>query len=146
MLRGMNTLFDVLHVVTAVFIVGPMAILPMSAMRAVRSRSGAQVASLAKSTTIFSWLSILVVVLGFAVMGTSDPKYGMSVTTPWVLWALILWLVAGVITLWFVVPAMKRAATSTTVASGNPYAVIAAGSGIASILLVGVVVLMVWKP
>lgn len=50
----MDTLISILHVVGAVFIVVPMAILPMTAMRAVRAGKGAQVAVLAKSTTIFS--------------------------------------------------------------------------------------------
>lgn len=147
----MNVLFNVLHVVAAVFIVGPMAILPMTAMRAVRAGNGAQVATLAKSTQIFAALSLLVVLLGFAVMGTSDPKYGTSITTPWVLWSLILWLVAGVLTGAVVVPAMRRAAAALEAASAGGsepkgYPAIAAGSGVASLLLVAVVVLMVWKP
>ena len=48
----MNELFNVLHVVTAVFIVGPLAILPMTALRALRSGNGAQVATLATSTSV----------------------------------------------------------------------------------------------
>ena len=39
----METLFAVLHVVSAVFIVGPMAILPMTAMRALRAGNAGQV-------------------------------------------------------------------------------------------------------
>lgn len=163
----MNTLFNVLHVVTAVFIVGPLAILPMTALRALRTGSGAQVSTLATSTAVFGRLSIVVVILGFAVMGTSDPKYGTSVTTPWVLWSLILWLAAAVVSEAVVVPSMKKAARAL---SGSPdltgaaggaatagtasvapaatdfYGRIAAGSGIVSVLLVAVVVLMVWKP
>lgn len=142
----MDTLFTVLHVVTAVFIVGPMAILPMTAMRAVRAGNGEQVAVLAKSTAVFSWLSILVVVFGFGVMGMSE--YPISMTTPWILWSLILWVVAAAITLALVVPTMKKAAAAL---GQNPteragYPAIAAGSGIATILLIAVVVLMVWKP
>ena len=146
----MHTVLDVLHVVAAVFIVGPMAILPMTAMRAVRAGNGAQVAVLAKSTNIFSLLSLIVVIFGFGVMGTSE--YDTSVTTPWVLWSIILYVVALAISLFVVVPAMKKAADAlqssdgsvTTASAGYP--AIAAGSGIASLLLVIVVVLMVWKP
>lgn len=142
----METVFAVLHVVTAVFIVGPMAILPMTAMRAVRSGNASQVATLAKSTSILTWLSILVVVLGFGVMGMSE--WDISMTTPWILWSLILWVVAAVLTMAVVVPSMKRAAAAleTGDASGARYPAIAAGSGVASILLVIVVILMVWKP
>ncbi|AMB57781.1 DUF2269 family protein [Microterricola viridarii] len=151
----METLFSILHVVTAVFIVGPMAILPMSAMRAVRAGNGSQVATLAKSTNLFSLLSLLVVVFGFGVMGMADPKYNLSITTPWVLWSIILYLVALAISLFVVVPTMRKAAEALgAVDASNPaaaatttsYPAIAAGSGVASLLLVAVVVLMVWKP
>lgn len=155
----MQTLFDVLHVVSAVFIVGPMAILPMTAMRAVRAGNASQVNTLAKSTNIFALLSLLTVVFGFGVMGMSDPKYKLSVTTPWILWAIIAYVIALALTLFVVVPTMRKAAdaleTQAASASGasaaaaaepSRYPAIAAGSGVASLLLVLVVVLMVWKP
>ena len=149
----MDTLFSILHVVSAVFIVGPMAILPMTAMRAVRAGNGAQVAVLAKSTNLMSLLSLLVVVFGFGVMGMADPKYDLSVTTPWVLWSIILYLVALGISLFVVVPTMRKAAEalkanegSATAAAPTKYPAIAAGSGVVALLLVAVTVLMVWKP
>ncbi len=145
----MDTLFTILHVVTAVFIVGPMAILPMTAMRAVRAGNASQVATLAKSTMIFSWLSLIVFVLGFGVMGMADPKYDLSFTTPWILWSIILYVVAFAVSVFVVVPAMRKAATaleSTDAPAASGYPAIAAGSGIVSLLLVAVVVLMVWKP
>jgi len=89
----------VLHVVGSVFIVGPMAILPMSAS---------------------------------------------------------LYAVALLLSLVLVVPAMRRASAQLEVSSSSPstgpkvsnhgYAAIAAGSGVVSLLLVVVVVLMVWQP
>lgn len=143
----MDTLFSVLHVVAAVFIVGPMAILPMTAMRAVRAGNSSQVATLSKSTMIFSWLSLLVVIFGFGLMGMSD--YDISMTTPWILWSLILWAVATIINLALVVPTMNKAARALADGPSDErsgYPAIAAGSGLATILLIAVVVLMVWKP
>lgn len=157
----MDTLFAVLHVVGAVFIIGPMAILPMTAMRAVRAGNAAQVGTLAKSTNLFALLSLIVFVLGFALVGMADPKYHLSVGTPWVLWSVILYVVALGLTLFLVVPTMRRASEAleapvAAAADGSAdaavafpkagYPAIAAGSGIASLLLVAVVVLMVWKP
>ena len=154
----METLFSVLHVVGAVFIVGPMAILPMSAMRAVRAGNASQVSTLAKSTNLFALLSLIVFVLGFGLVGMADPKYHLSVGTPWVLWSVILYVVALGLTLFLVVPTMRRAAEQlgetaaaaegdAPAANARPsYPAIAAGSGVASLLLVAVVVLMVWKP
>ena len=147
----METLFAVLHVVSAVFIVGPMAILPMTAMRAVRAGNAGQVEVLAKSTNLISLLSLLVVFFGFGVMGLADKKYDLSVTTPWILWSIILYVVALGLTLFLVVPTMRRAAEAirgaeNSEAATSKYPAIAAGSGVASLLLVAVVVLMVWKP
>jgi uncharacterized membrane protein len=154
----MDTLFNVLHVVAAVFIVGPMAILPMTAMRAVRGGNAKQVAMLAKSTNVFSLLSLVVALLGFGLVGMADEKYDLSVSTPWVLWSIILYVIALGLTLFLVVPTMRRAAEALegtaplgaagagATDAGNRYPAIAAGSGVASLLLVAVVVLMVWKP
>jgi uncharacterized membrane protein len=157
----METLFAVLHVVSAVFIVGPMAILPMTAMRAVRAGNAGQVEVLAKSTNLISLLSLLVVFFGFGVMGLADKKYDLSVGTPWILWSIILYVVALGLTLFLVVPTMRRAAEAirgaesataeastagSAAAQSSTYPAIAAGSGVASLLLVAVVVLMVWKP
>jgi uncharacterized membrane protein len=144
----MNTLMSVLHVVAAVFLVGPLAILPMSGLRAIRGGQGGQVATLGRSTLVTALLSLLVVVFGFGAMGTSDPKYDLSITTPWILWSLISYAVAVALTLLLVVPAMRTAA-ETLANGGDPkpqYVRVAAPSGIATLLLVVPVVLMVWKP
>lgn len=142
----METLFAVLHVVSAVFIVGPMAILPMTAMRAVRAGNAGQVQVLAKSTNLISLLSLLVVFFGFGVMGLADKKHDLSITTPWILWSIVLYVIALGLTLFLVVPTMRRAAEAITGGEATKYPAIAAGSGVASLLLVAVVVMMVWKP
>ena len=90
----MNILFAVLHVVSAVFIVGPMAILPMTAMRAARARNGAQVQSLAKATYVFSLLSLVVFLLGFAALGVSAAKDNYSFRSVWIIGSMILYIVA----------------------------------------------------
>ncbi len=176
----MHTLLDVLHVVAAVFIIGPLAILPMSAMRAVRAGQGPAVASLARSTRIFGLASLLVVVFGFGVMATEDPKYQVEITTSWIWISIVAYLIALGITLFAVVPAMRSAASTLAAGAGSAtsgarapggggvsatstpgagtgsgvsaaatsadYRRIAMFSGIASLLLVLVVVLMVAKP
>ncbi len=140
----------ILHVATAVFIVGPMAIIPMTGLRALRSGNAAQVHALAKSTAIFSWLSLLTFVLGFGVMGMADPKYGLTFATPWILWSVIAYVVAFVLSAFVVVPQMNKAADAADGAAEGAkpagYGAIAGSSGIAALLLLVVVVLMVWKP
>ncbi len=142
----MGTVLAVLHVVTAVFLVGPMAILPMTALRAVRAGDGRQVATLARSVFVFSLLSILVAVLGFGVMGLADERYELSITTPWILISLVLYGIALVLNLLVVVPALRTTAESGGGNSRGLYGRVAASSGAVALLLVAVVVLMVWRP
>jgi uncharacterized membrane protein len=143
-----DEVINVLHIVTAVFIVGPMAILPMSGMRAMRARNSAQVASIAKSTFLMSLLSLLVVVFGFGAMSLSD--HDLSVTTPWILWSIILYAVALALTLALVVPTLRKASAALDGAGGDTttisgYGMVAGGAGLSSLLLIAVVVLMVVK-
>jgi uncharacterized membrane protein len=143
----MGTVLNVLHVVTAVFLVGPMAILPMTALRAVRAGNGPGVTLLARSTWVFSLASLVVAVLGFGVVGTADERFDLSVGTPWVLTSIVLDLVALVLSLVLVVPSMRRAAADLAAGGSTAaYGRIAAGSGVVSLLLLAVTVLMVWKP
>ena len=145
----METVVFALHVVAAVFIVGPMGILPMTAMRAVRSGQGAQVSALAQSTFVFSWLSLLVAILGFGVIGLNEE--GTTVTTPWVLISIILYVVAVALNIFAVVPALRSAAEhlvdpATQELQRPDYRRIAIGSGVVTLLLVVVTVLMAWHP
>ena len=143
----------VLHVVGSVFIVGPMAILPMSAMRVLRAGNPSQLATHAKSTYLLSLLSLIVAIIGFGVMGAGRPD--LTFATPWILTSVSLYAVALLLNLFLVVPAMRRSSGQLNVSSSSPgaarglnngYAAIAASSGVVSLLLVVVVVLMVWQP
>lgn len=150
----METMLNVLHVLTAVFLIGPMAILPMIGLRSVRARRGEQASALARGTAFTSWASLLVAVFGFGVLGMADPKYELSVTTPWVLASLTLYLVALAINLLVVVPALRRASQravddrsqTATPGSSSLYIRLGVSSGATLLLLAAVVVLMVWKP
>jgi uncharacterized membrane protein len=143
----METLLSVLHVVTAVFLVGPMAVLPMTAMRAVRAGNGPMVELLGRSTRVFSLASLLVAVFGFGVVGVA----GGSVSTSWILTSIVLYLVALALSLAVVVPALRAAAAELSggeapAGRSAQYGKISAGSGVVSLLLLAVTVLMVWKP
>lgn len=116
----MDMIMVILHVVTAVFIIGPMAILPMTGMRAIKAGEGGQVAVLAKSTLIFSLLSLLVVIFGFGIIGIR----GISMTVPWILLSIVFYAIALILTLTVVVPALRRAsrrlAPAAPTAPGKP--------------------------
>ena len=145
----METLLTVLHVTAGVFIVGPMAILPMIGLRAIRSGSADQVASIARSTRSFSWLSLVVVVTGFVLVSFVDPEEKLTIGTPWLLASIILNAVAVAESLALVAPLLSRAGlhlADGTTADARVYGRIAGLSGLVTLLLVAVVVLMVWRP
>lgn len=139
----MGTVMIVLHVITAVFIVGPMAIIPMTGLRTLRSGNASAVRSLAKSTAIFSWLSLLTFLFGFGVAG----MWKISMSTWWVLVSAIAYVIAFVLSTFVVVPQMRKAAGQVEGAAPGTkpaaYGAVAAVSGITSLLLLLVVVLMV---
>lgn len=139
----METVFSILHVVAAVFIVGPLAIGSMTALRALRTGDTKRAAPAAKSIRLLSYLSLVVVVTGFGVMGMADPRYDLTVTTPWVLASLILYAVALLATLAITAPALQHANGDTR---ASAYARASTSSAIATLCLTAVVVLMVWKP
>jgi uncharacterized membrane protein len=148
---SMNTVLVTLHVVAAVFIIGPMAILPQTALRAVRAGQGGTVETLARSTMVFSLISLLVAILGFGALATADKKDNLTIATPWVLISLILYVVAVALSLLAVVPALRSAGEHLSDPSSQSlqspdYKRIAVGSGVVALLLVVVVVLMVWRP
>ncbi len=139
----METVLNVLHVLSAVFLVGPMAVLPMVAMRDLRSGAGAQVTSLAKSTVVFSLASLAALVFGFGLQGMAGIPFGR----PWIWISLVLYLAALALNLFVVVPAMRQASTDAAGTGGvNRRPRIAMSSGAVSLLLLVVVILMVWKP
>jgi uncharacterized membrane protein len=121
----------------------------MTAMRAVRSGQGGQVAVLAQSTFVFSLLSLLVAVLGFGVIGLNEE--GTTISTPWVLSSIILYVVALALNLIAVVPALRSAAehlqdSATQELQKPDYRRITIGSGVVTVLLVVITVLMAWHP
>ena len=146
----MDTVLTALHVVAAVFVIGPMAILPMTALRAVRAGNAPVVELLGTSTRIFTLASLLVAFLGFAVLGVLGKTEDVSVGSGWVLTSIVLYVVALALALFVVVPSLQKAATALTAegptGAQSLYGRIAASSGIVALLLVAVTVLMVWRP
>nr|WP_246232020.1 DUF2269 family protein [Nakamurella aerolata] len=146
-----------LHVLLAVFAVGPMAMLPQLALRGIREDSPGMVAGLARATFVFSIVSAAVVVFGFGALGTRPDWADWSFSSLWIWLSLVLWALAVLITVLVVVPGLRDAADALRASAGSSagagtadaragYGKIAAANGIATLMLVAVVVLMVVKP
>lgn len=143
----MPDVLHALHVLGAVFVVGPLTILPMLALRAIRQGDRPQVLGLARSTTAFAAVSAVVIVLGFGVMSTSDESPAPTLTTTWILWSAVFSIAAVAIQFAITVPALFRAARDGTSADRRrPYLLVAASSGVSAVLLVVTVLLMVLQP
>jgi uncharacterized membrane protein len=155
-----------LHVVAAVFLIGPLVVIPMSGLRAIRHGDLSAVRTAARQTGLYGLLSILVFALGAAVVPTESEHYNFG--TPWVTISMTLFIVAVAVILGVTVPALTKAgslleartAPAPSTADGEDAAPapltdsqldaargrVAASSGVASLLLVAITVLMVVKP
>ncbi|WP_395638351.1 conjugal transfer protein TrbL [Pseudolysinimonas sp.] len=141
----MSDLLEVLHIAGAVFVVGPMVLLPMFALRALRAGDGAQVRRFAGSALGFGIAAVVVAAIGFGVLAMADPERGWTLTTPWILGSIVSAAVAAGVHLGVVVPGLYRAAREPGAGTFG-YALVATTSGLVAILMVVVVILMIVRP
>jgi uncharacterized membrane protein len=144
-----DTFLTAVHVAAAVFIVGPMAILPHTALRPLRSGDVGVVRWLTRSVNLFTWLSLIVFFFGFAAMGSAPKKYDISFGDTWIWLSIVLFVIAFLLSRFVVVPNMRKATDEIDAgAQGKPsgYGAIAGSAGAVTLLLVVIVVLMVWRP
>lgn len=141
---------NVLHVLGAVFVIGPLVVLPMVGLFAVRLHQRTIVSHLATLTNVFNYVSLAVVLLGFALVGLGGAEEEWSVTTPWILASAVIYLIAFLGTATVVVPQLRLAGKGTagtgTPAASERYPLLASSAGVVAILLVCIVVLMVAQP
>jgi uncharacterized membrane protein len=98
-----------LHVIGSVFIIGPLAVLPMTGLRAIREGSSAQVRGLSRTVMVLGWLTALVSAFGVVGFYVMNPAYRDKLGTAWLVWSVVLTLIALVLTLAVVVPQMNAA-------------------------------------
>jgi uncharacterized membrane protein len=174
--RLVKTFLETLHVIAAVFLIGPLVLVPMSGLRAIRTGDLGAVRTAGRQTTLYGLLSILVFALGAAVVPFGEERYDFA--TPWVTIAMTLFIVVLGLVLGVTSPALSKAASllesrtddkvatatgatpaqaESAPATGDPAPLtnpqldaargrVAASSGVASLLLIAITVLMVVKP
>jgi uncharacterized membrane protein len=134
-----------LHILFAIFAVGPLVGAASIAARGVRTGDAATVASSARTVRIYGYASILVALLG---MGLVQPKWHAKFSYPWVWISLVLYLAALALSLLVLAPSLSRAADRLT-GGGNASAegARAAGAGgLIALLFAVIVFLMVYQP
>ena len=134
----------VIHVVLAIFLIGPLVAAANQVARELRSGSAATVRLLSRTVTIYGWASLLVGIVGFGLV-----RDRFSFSDGWLIASIVLFVVASVLILALLVPMLRRAGAGPgTEAAGTatlaPRA--AALAGVASLCYVAVAVLMTWKP
>lgn len=130
----------VVHVVLAIFVIGPLVAAANQAARALRADDGRGLALVSRTVTVYGWGSLLVAVFGFGLV-----RDDVSLSDGWLLASVILFLVAAVLVLALLAPMLRRAvATGGDTAALAPRAAMV--GGLASLCYVVIAVLMVWRP
>lgn len=138
----MRTFVLTVHVVLAIFLIGPLVAAANQAPRALRGGDGGVLRSLARTVTIYGWASLAVGVIGF---GLVQEKYGNELSDGWLIASIVLFVVASALVLVVLAPGLRRAATGSGGTAG--YAGRAAAiAGVSSLCYVAIAVLMVWQP
>ncbi len=148
----MYNLLYALHMLFAVFVIGPLVHAATTAGRGVRHGDAAATATAVRTVRIYAYASLLVVAVGMGLMSADDPdhpghKVGQIGQT-WIWVSLVLWVVAVAIVLLVLVPAL----TSVAARIGRQESVVsstgrvAASGGVIGLIFAVIVVLMVYRP
>jgi uncharacterized membrane protein len=141
-----------LHLLGAVFAVGPLVGAATTASRALRTPDGDAARSAARTVRIYSYVSVVVVVLGAGLMSAKAPwdesEHVAEFGETWIWLSLLLWVAAMVVSLGLVVPALAKAATEIGEGrgAGSLTARVAAGGGVVGLIYAAIVLLMVYQP
>ena len=133
-----------LHLVGVLLVVGPLALTTATASRAVRAGDASALTTALTAIRVLSGASLLVVLLGLAMLGRDAPAW--ELTDGWVLASLALWFVAVGLASGGVVPALREALTAAPAARPGLTRRVSVAGGLSTLCWVAIVVLMVYKP
>lgn len=137
-----------LHLVAAVFAIGPLVHAATTASRGLRTKDAGAIATSARVSRIYAIASVVVVILGFGLMSAKSPYTHQTVADfgdLWIWLSVLLWLVAAGLALFVIVPTLQKAAGDIESAPALVGKVAASG-GIVGILFAVIVFLMVYRP
>lgn len=138
----------VIHVVLAIFVIGPLVAAANQVARELRSGSAGTLRLLSRTVTIYGWASLLVGIVGFGLV-----RDEFSFSDGWLIASIVLFVLASVLILALLAPMLGRATTGAATGAGTgtgdtaalaPRAAMLAG--VASLCYVAIAVLMTWKP
>ena len=141
-----------LHLLAAIFAVGPLVGAATTASRALRAPDADAARSAARTIRIYSYVSVVVVILGMGLMSQKAPwdksQQVAELGDTWILLSIVFWGCSIAITLGGLVPALQQAAK--TITDGGSVSTltgrVAAFGGATGLLYAAIVVLMVYQP
>lgn len=138
-----------LHLLTAIFAVGPLVHAATTASRGLRTADATATAASARVATLYSYISILVVFFGFGLMSAKeDGKTVATFSDPYIWISALLWLVAIGLSLGVIAPTLQSATARIKAGETveNLTGKVAASGGIVGLIFAAIVFLMVYKP
>jgi hypothetical protein len=140
-----------LHLLTAIFAIGPLVGSATTAARGLRTADAGATATSSRTLTIYGAASVLVVFFGIGVMSSKSPfthKTTADFGDTWIWLSLVLWLATIAVLFTMVIPALKQA--TTTIGTGGSVdslkGRVAAGGGVIGLVYAVIVFLMVYRP
>lgn len=140
-----------LHLLAAVFAIGPLVHAATTASRGLRQGDGAAALSSARTLRIYSYASVLVVIFGFGLMSADAPwnknEKVAEFSEPWIWISLLLWLASIALTLGVLAPSLTKVSTTAEGAVDSSLtARVAATGGVVGLIYAAIIVLMVYQP
>ena len=139
------------HLIAAVFAIGPLVHAATTAARGIRQGDAAATASSARLLRLYSYASVVVVIAGFALMSsTSDETHKRTAefSETWIWLSLLLWAIAIGLVFAVLVPGLNRA--GALIGQSQPARAlmgrVAAAGGTIGLIFAAIVVLMVYRP
>ncbi|MCW2604043.1 MAG: hypothetical protein JWN61_2178 [Pseudonocardiales bacterium] len=140
-----------LHVLFAIFAIGPLVHAATTAGRGVRQNDATATTAAGRMLRIYAMASVLVVLLGFGLMSAKSPHTGEAtakISETWIWLSGVLWLIAVGLVLGLIVPALEKATELIESAqpAGALTARVSAAGGIVGLIFAGIVFLMIYRP
>jgi hypothetical protein len=141
-----------LHLLAAIFAIGPLVGVTTTASRALRTSDAGAATSAARLVRVYSYASVVVVILGMGLMSQKAPwdktQNVAEMGDTWIWLLLLLWACAVAVGLGLLAPSLTGAAAEIS-ANGSGRAMVgrvAAAGGVIGLLYAAIVLLMVYQP
>jgi hypothetical protein len=137
------------HLVLAVFAIGPLVHAATTAGRGVRKGDGTATGSSARVLRVYAYISVLVIAAGFGLMSQKRNGHQLGeFHDTWIWLSLVLWVVAVGLVLGLIVPTLEKVTKQIEAQESvvTLTARVAAAGGVVGLLFVAIVVLMAYRP